>query len=576
MNKKIKIGQKGSIITITDKHYKAAGGEANIYVNSGMVFKLYHDPTKKNIPIKKIQELALISNPRVIVPKDIIYDASSGEPLGYTTDYIDNVEPLIKFFTKAFKQANNLDPGMIADLVKQLQLVMTDIHVAKCLVVDFNELNELVGITPQGLIPYFIDTDAYTTISFPEARAIMDSIRDRRFTTYDSKGVMHYHPDERSDWYSWAVLTFWLYTGIHPFRGNHPAYKPRDKMKQMDDGISVYHKDVKVPGCVDLHNIPKRHEDWYKEVFLKNERSVPPFADSNVPLTVPAPIITIKGNNKIDVTQVSSYSENILSVYQFMGIDYVITHKHVYAGPNKPLMNVGKAKKVLVCPASDGTMIGASLLDNKVTFTELNTGIVIGTITSKDMFTRNEIIYTVTNGKLVENYFTTLNNKVIHRIAEIENVSSLTTTIYEGFALQDLLTKLHIIVPFRKGGCFSKYLPQMDGYRVVDAKSDKNVIVIIGEKGGKFDRFIVVFNKDYSSFDVRKIDDISYDGISLCVTANGLCVLLASPTELELFVDNKHVEVLADPPFDATMRLYTTSDGIYFINNNSTHKISKK
>jgi hypothetical protein len=57
---------------------------------------------------------------------------------------------------------------------------------------------------------------------------------------------------------------------------------------------------------------------------------------------------------------------------------------------------------------------------------------------------------------------------------------------------------------------------------------------------------------------------------------NGLCALLASPTELELFVTNATIEVLSDPPFDATMKLFATPDGIYFINDNSIHQIKKK
>lgn len=575
MNKKVKIGQKGGIVTITDKNYKGAGGEASIYVNGGQVFKMYHEPTKKIIPVQKMRELAAITNPQVVLPKEIIYDASTGEPLGYTTKYVDDAEPLLKLFTRTFKQDNNIDPKMVADLVKQLQLVTTDIHNAKCLLVDFNELNELVNVTPHSLTPWFIDTDSYATPSF-KATAIMDSVRDRRVTTYDSQGIMHYHPDEMSDWYSWGILTFWLYTNIHPYRGNHPKYKPKDKQKQMDDGVSVFHKDVRVPPCVNPFSvIPKRHEDWYRSVFMNGERNIPPLADSSVPLLVPNAIITIKGNARIDVNQVGSYSEPILYVTQFFGVNYVVTHKHVYRD-SLAVMDIPKAKKVLVVPSSDGTMIAATLLGTKVTFTELQTGNAIGTISSTDMFVRNGFIYTITNDRLTENAFTTLGNKIVHRIAEVENVSAYSTKMYDGCAIQDLLGKPYLTIASRKGAAFSKHLPQLDGYRIIEAKSDKWVTVIIGEKKGQYDRFIIVFSKDYSSFDIRKVEDVAYDTINFTVMDNGLCALLASPTELELFVNNKNVEVLADPPFDATMKLFSTPDGIFFTNDNSIHQIKKK
>lgn len=77
MNQKVKIGN-GGVITLTDKHYKAAGGEASIYVQGGKVYKLYHDPDTKMLPQKKMQELSVITNSQVVLPQEIVYDASSG------------------------------------------------------------------------------------------------------------------------------------------------------------------------------------------------------------------------------------------------------------------------------------------------------------------------------------------------------------------------------------------------------------------------------------------------------------------------------------------------------------------
>ena len=258
MNQKIKIGN-GGVITITDKNYKAAGGEASIYVNNGMVYKLYHDPAHKQLPQKKMQELSLIGNPQVVVPKELIFDPKDGKPLGYTTTYVDDVEPLLKLFTRTFKDDSNVSFQMINHLVKEMQSVVSDVHSAHCLIVDLNELNILAGIKPTTIVPWFIDTDSYSTPSF-KATAIMDSVRDRRVTVYDKAGTMHYNPDIESDWFSWSILAFCLYTNIHPFRGSHANYKPRDKGKQMDDGVSVFHPGVRVPPCVnDFKVIPSRH-----------------------------------------------------------------------------------------------------------------------------------------------------------------------------------------------------------------------------------------------------------------------------------------------------------------------------
>lgn len=574
MNQKIKIGN-GGIITITDKNYKAAGGEAAIYVAGGMAYKLYHDPAHKQLPQKKMQELALIGNSQVVVPQELIFDPKDGKPLGYTTTYVDGVEPLLKLFTRTFKDDNNVSFQMINHVVKEIQKVVADVHSAQCLIVDLNELNILAEIKPSTIVPWFIDTDSYSTPSF-KATAIMDSVRDRRVTVYDKAGTMHYNPDIESDWFSWSILAFWLYTNIHPYRGSHQNYKPRDKAKQMDDGVSVFHPGVRTPPSVnDFKVIPGRHLDYFKRVFLNNERGIPPLPDSSVPMLVPTQIITIQGTDKLSVSEVAAYGSHILSIIQSMGMYYVATKTHIYC--NTKEIGTHNAKKILLATASDATLVTAQQDNsNKITFKILTQSDPVGTAQSVEMFARNNAFYTISKGKLMENSFTAFGNKMVHRTKEVENLSVISSKMYDGCIIQDLLGKMYLALPYKLGSCFSKHIPQLDGYRIVGAKAEKNVVVVLGEKNGKFDRFIIIYNKTFTTCDVRKVDDVTYDTINFTVMDNGLCVLLASDTELELFSTASQCETLSNPPFDATMRLFATSDGIFFINGNSFHQVKRK
>lgn len=574
MNHKIRIGNNGPVLTLTDKHYKAAGGEASVYVHNGNAYKLYHDPDNKMLPQKKMQELSLIPNGQVVIPRTVVYDASTAKLLGYTTMFVDDAEPLLKYFTRTFKDDNNITFPMVNSLVTQMQRVVMDVHSVKCLIVDLNELNVLVKVNASNIGPWFIDTDSYSTPSF-KATAIMDSVRDRRVSKIDSHGVLHYNPDEMSDWFSWAVLTFWLYTNIHPFRGAHSKYKPRDKQKQMDDGVSVFHPGVRTPPSVnDFKVIPKRHLDWYKQIFLKNDRSVPPLADSSVPLVVPTQIVTIRGTDKITVSEVHAYPDPVMMVHNFMGVYYAVTKKHIYSN-HKEIGNV-TGKKTLICNANDGTAIIASQNGIQITFGELRSSTPAGTVKSTDMFARNGAIYTITNEKMVENSFITFGAKIIHQMKELENVSVTSAKIYDGCIIQDLLGKKYLVLPYKMGSSFSKHIPQLDGYRIVDAKSEKTVTIVVAEKKGVYDRFIIVFDRKYTDFKVRVETDIAYDAINFAVMDNGLCVLLANPDEIELFSTADQYETLTDPPFDATMKLFTTPDGIFFVNGNSIHQIKRK
>lgn len=574
MNQKVKIGNSG-VVTLTDKNYLAAGGEAAIYVANGMAYKLYHDPSNKMLPPKKMQELSLIQNKQVVVPQEIIFDPKSGQPLGYTTRFVDNVEPLLKLFTRTFKDANNIDFQMVNHLVKEIQLVVSDVHSAQCLIVDLNELNILADIKRQ-ITPWFIDTDSYSTPSF-KATAIMDSVRDRKVTVFDKKGTMHYNPTVESDWFSWSVLAFWLYTNIHPYRGAHANYKPKDKQKQMDDGVSVFHPGVRVPPSTnDFKVIPARHLDWFKRVFLNGERGIPPLPDSSVPLLVPTQVITIQGTDKISVAEVQAYSGPILAIHTIMGVYYVATKSHIYAG--KKEIGTHNAKRVSICSATDGTPIFAQQDNsNKIIFRDLTKADPIGTATSTDFFQRNNAFYTIAHGKLVENIFTSFGGKVIHRVNEVENVSVTSAKVWDGCVIQDLLGKQYLTLPYKQGSCFSRNMPVLDGYRIVGAKAEKNVVVVLGEKKGQYDRHIFVFNKkDYSTHSYRKVEDVVYNTINFTVMDNGVCVLLSADDELELFATATQVETLPNPPFDSTMKLFATSDGIFFINGNSFHQIRKK
>lgn len=575
MNQKIKIGTTNALLTLTDKQYLASGGEAAIYAHSNTAYKLYHDPEHKMLPIKKIQELGNIKNLQVVIPQDIIYDATNGNPLGYSTKLINDSEPLLKLFTRTFKTDNNISHQMINDLVKQMQFVISDVHVGKCLIVDLNELNILVKIDPTIITPYFIDTDSYATPSY-KASAVMDSIRDRKCSILDKNKVLHYNPNIESDWFSWSILAFQLYVNVHPYRGAHNNYKPNQKQKQMDDGISVFHKDVRVPPSVNNFGvIPPRHLDYFKRVFLNNERGIPPLPDSTIPLVMPTQLITvINGNDKLDVIEIHTYADDVTSIFQFMGISYVTTKSHIYA--NKKEIGTYKAKKALLCNANNSNIILATQLGSKITFAELNNSNQIGTALSENMFARNNCIYTVTNGKLIENSFIAFGNKIIHKSNEIENVSTISAKIYDGCVIQNLLGKYFLTIPYTQGSSFSKYIPNLDGYRVISAKSDKNITIVIAEQKGIYYRFIIIFDKKYNDFKVREVKDVVFDEINFCTMDNGLCVLLASPTELEIFSTIDKCEVINNPPIDSSMRLFSTTDGIFFRNGNSIHQLKKK
>ena len=316
---------KGTEI-FTDTCYVAAGGEGTILKKGGKAYKLYHDE-KKMIPVSKIQELQILSQfNNILGPQDVLFDSKRQKvPIGFSMPFVKDTEFLCRLFNQNFKNDNSITPDTIVKLVRKMQETLLEIHKNKILVVDFNEMNFLMDKKTYTL-PYFIDVDSYQTPSH-HATAIMESIRDRK--------IKNNQWTENSDWFSFGVVAFQLYLGVHPFRGKHPSYKPNQWPERMEKNISVFNKDVTLPqSCPDWKVIPKPHLDWFKAVFEQGDRSVPPMPDGVIAIAVMQPTM-IASTGKFEVKELTEFPDSIRSVLISNGYTYSITSKAIYKGPMK-------------------------------------------------------------------------------------------------------------------------------------------------------------------------------------------------------------------------------------------------
>ena len=188
--------------------FKAQGGEGSVYVKGSNAYKIYTDPSRC-IQQAKIDELAMLVQPNIIRPLELILDGRN-RPVGYSMRYVGKAHSLCQLFPRAFRQRNNITPELTLRLVRQLQTGVSHVHSRGILIVDLNELNFLVSSDFKEL--FFIDVDSYQTPSFP-ATVLMESVRDRHAKTFSTD----------SDWFSFAVVSFQMFVGIHPFQRNVSA-----------------------------------------------------------------------------------------------------------------------------------------------------------------------------------------------------------------------------------------------------------------------------------------------------------------------------------------------------------------
>jgi serine/threonine protein kinase len=553
--------------TLDKNSYVAAGGEGTVCRIGGTAYKIYHDP-KKMIPLAKITELQALSHiDNVLGPRDILLDTKNN-PIGFTMPYISDTEFLTRLFNKNYRNDNGITPEMVVELVKKMQLTLAEIHKCGIIVVDFNEMNSLTTMKYKDI--YFIDVDSYQTKSF-RATALMESVRDRT----QPKNQF----SEKTDWFSFAIVSFQMYMTYHPYmKGKHQKYLPKDWSDRMDNNVSIFHPDVVLADIwKDFSVIPQPHLDWYKAVFHQGVRTAPPLPDQALVVGPVQPTL-ITGNEKFVVTKILEQPDPILNLYYLNGIMYTITKSGIYSGTRiiKSMTSIPKGISLANVLGSEPVLAIKS--ENKITFESLN-GDVIGEIAAKYAMSAHGCIYTIYNGRMMENRFipaTGIGNKIFHVPKPVSNVFDAATKMFSGLAVQDILGKCWVVIPFELGKCVNTPIKELDGLRIIDAKFEHHVLVAIAEKDGQYHRYSICFNQAFTGYTCRVKNNTLETVVNFTCLSNGICVNLIEDDTIEVFKTNDTVKVVQNSPITTSMRLSNDSTSILFVNQKGIYSLKLK
>ena len=566
MNFPYKILVKGKGPETLQKHnYIAAGGEGTVCHIGGTAYKIYHDPGKM-LPVAKIDELQHLSYlSNVLGPRDVILDGKTNKPVGFTMPYIHKTEFLCRLFNKNFKSDNNITPEMVVELVKTMQKTVAEIHKQNILLVDLNEMNFLTNEKYAQL--FFIDVDSYQTPNF-KATALMESVRDRQMKTNQF--------NEGTDWFSFAVVSFQLYMGYHPYRGGrHPKYKPSDWPQRMEDNVSVFNKDITLsPNWATWSLIPHPHLEWYKQVFDKKSRTIPPLPDGVSIIGAMGPTM-IASTAKFDVTLLKDYTENIQGVYFYNGLPCVITKTGVYSGTELLIRFTKKMPRMSLANVIGGDPVLAIHEGEIVEFEDMQ-GNPLGSIAATAALQSNGNIYTIYDGEVIENMFTLFGKKIVHSTKCVCRVFEPATKVYPGAAVQDILGTCWLAIPYQPGLCTNLHIAELDKQRIVDAKYENGICIILSESKGKYDRWVLCFDSSMEKYTCRHQTDVPYSPVNFTTLANGVCVHIPEEDSVEVFRDNSKVNVVNDPPFDPSMKLVNDTSSVIFVNENRLQQVKLK
>jgi serine/threonine protein kinase len=545
-NMKVVVKGKG-IQTLNKTDFLAAGGEGSVYAKSGVAYKIYNDP-KKMIPEGKIHELSVFTEPNIIRPLDVLLDEQSNSPIGYTMRYLTDTYALCQTFNKIFKQRNSLTVQHIFDLVQKMQKGVQHIHDNNSLIVDCNEMNFLVNQKFDEV--YFIDVDSYQTPNY-KATAIMESIRDRQVT---NNAFTKY-----SDWFSWGVITFQMFIGIHPYKGRHTSVNNMNE--RMLQNLSVFNPNVGMPAvCEPFDVIPQNYREWYKAVFEDGKRLAPPTGAVAV-ITLTTHVDKIIGSNKFEIKEMQDFSElgDITNVYFHFGTRVVQQERGIVIGDSID-KKVSPDAKIGFTPQLNH-VVTAKIARGGLSLYNASTGKVIteqpagGNVMSYD-----GNLYVKDGDSVYLLSFVEMPLQTRGSIKLVATVLDKATQVFDGVMIQNLLGSSYVsLFPTAKTH-YQIRVKEIEKYRIVDAKFDHGVLMVVGvDSSGRYDRFVFRFAADYATYDVRKEEDIAYVGLNFVVLDTGVCVHIDEDERVNLFraaKDHKQLTIIEDPAIKSDMRLH--------------------
>lgn len=544
----------GSKIVLTDKEYIGEGGEAIVYAKTGTAFKIYHDASKA-IPVEKVNELKELDRKNILGPRDPIFN-SNNEYIGFTMPFKGGTEYLCKLLNKGFCEKEKITD--VSKIVEEIIDTTKFVHSNQCLIVDANEMNFLVS--KDYKVPYFLDVDSYQTKNH-KATAIMDSIRDRLVTKNNFT--------EGSDWFSISIILFQLYLKYHPYKSVHPDYNRNKWMDMMDANISVFSNNAKPPpSSYDFSVVPKSHLEWFKRTYLHSERSAPPKATDIVvkPTGYSGQTTVTSSNSGFHVSTYLQCKSKILEIGSFGFHNYVLTESELYLNKSLEIeWSERKARRVISC-AGKIFYIETSGENNEVYDCDKNK---VCSFVSPEYFIYNNNIYSLYNNKISCYIPKIIGSKFILSGSEVSGCLS-SRKMFDNIIITTAISNAYIFIPENIGLIEAN---EIKGYRIIDAKFDSGFCIIIGEKKGKYKKFILKFKgREYTS----KIEDCDLDQVKFTVLKKGILITIVEDDFVEGFFDFSNSKRAQSPPFDSSWDIYSLDNKWFVCNSRSVYEVSLK
>jgi hypothetical protein len=564
---KVTLDGRGPII-LRDSDYVATGGEGSIYRANDTIVKLYTDAAKmsRDGMDGKIRTLAKsLQHQSIIAPQGLVLD-DHGSPAGFYMPFAAG-EPMARAFVSDFRTRTGFSDTDAVNTVERMREVVEFAHSQKAVMVDANELNWLVDLTKTGPIPKVIDVDSWAIGRWP-ATVVMPSIRDWSAKTFD----------EKTDWFSWGIVSFQLFTGIHSYKGKLDGYKPGEMIRRMKENASVFSPHIKLPHSVrGFSCIPSRLLDWFQATFHNGLRTVPPSV-FGAPVAAAAKVMhaaTIPGGGAITFEKLIGYEHNaVLRVWPSGAAR--LASGDVINLYDKRIIGSLSSNSGEVIKTPHGWLFadwrnGSAHLSYYDGSTSVDVPV---TTTIKRYFRSGNRLFSITGNEMGELYLSIFNKPIV-TIGSRMTIRHNSTAWFDGVGVQDVFGNAFLILP-TDTGLIQPRIKELDGANIISAKGvGRFATFTILDKSGDYRKVEITFDRSFNGY-TAWTGNTDNPNLNIAILPSGVAATIVNDGELVLFVPaNGNIDKISDRTIQTDMMLATWGDKLLYLRSGEVWRITK-
>ncbi|MCK4554045.1 hypothetical protein KAU19_03715 [Candidatus Parcubacteria bacterium] len=564
-NIKVVLDGRGAL-TLRPNDHKATGGEGLIFKAANTAIKIYKDLKKvawNNIS-GKLSFFRSNQHPYVVAPQGLVL-SPSGKTIGYYMEYVDG-EPIARVFTNAFWKRTGFSNQNVLSLADRMREIVMFAHKRDTLLIDANELGYFVIFNKnKDPEPRIIDVDSWVIgNNWPPKVPIMPSIRD-----WHTKGW-----NKGTDWFAWGIVSFQVYTGIHPYKGRLNGFKPSDLEKRMKANASVFAQGIKLNQAVrDFSAINGPLLDWYVTTFQHGNRTVPPSpfktgAGIAQAARVMRAAVTITGMLIFDKLY-DNAGDQAIRIFPCGAV--LLDSGKIVNISTKQQIGTALSRNCEAVKAQNG-WLKADINGRKIQFyyvnaTSLKEEVLTLNINGHKIVSYENRIFAVTDKGLTEITLKVLGKPIIS-VGQTWGVMVNSTRWFDGVGIQDAMGAMYVIAPFGNNACAQIRIRELDGLQPIMAKAGNRFIAVIGmDSSGVYHKVELTFDRGYDSYKAWQGKTDSPD-LNIAILPKGVCATIVNDGELAIFVPTAGaLNKVQDKHISTGMMLANWNNKVVYIHN---------